>query len=604
MNLRKMHENLKKSWQQKGQEYQRELGSCALSSCVLVRQALHNIVVADLDMAWSKIIQADAHKPILIDYINRIANTNPDYARLFHHGLNSIAIINSFSDNEISQILAYANNINNKDIEQLLNVVEDLNSLLGNESDNIIKQLITQDTSIKITTFGFHILTYLQNNRKIHFTSFHLDNYRWREAMLSKIILGRKHDSVYLTNLADELHAKPRSQDYCLLSANRPTDHNYADILQNLADQLSNEISCQLNTLSTSELMTQIPNSDLYYAHILQALKLVKLSGKVFLTIRYATWQMSKLNNLRQYLISNSLIEKIVFIKTSRKDPWILICLSHDTINRDQIYMLSEDFYTSGGLKYSLNNLTTSRIVRALTDCVQIKHACAWVRKETIIALNYNLDPNVCLNMGESFTRPISLATTRRSEALALTKLCSKIFRGPGLYNKEISERPSAPNYFMLGHTALTENGLASNNLTPIPQILYQQNEANYAVYPGDIVMLSRATTNRVVLIPKGNAYYLANLNILVLRPDQNIIDPNYLFLLLNSPNGRSLISSLEKGTMLKSISIKELKELKLDVLDMPAQKALVEQYNKEMNELQSAQDKFKTFMASLHQQL
>lgn len=603
MNLRKMHENLNKSWQQKQQEYQGELGSCALSTCVLVRQALHNIVVADLDMAWSKIIQADAHKPVLIDYINRIANANPDYARLFHQGLNSIPIINSFSDEEISQILAYANNINNKDIEQLLNVVEDLNSLLGNESDNIIKQLITQDASVKITSFGFRILTYLQNNRKIHFTSFHLDNYRWREAMLSKIILGRKHDSVYLTNLADELYAKPRSQDYCLLSANRPTENNYADILQQLAKQLSQETSEQLNTLSTTELMTQIPNSDLYYAHILQALKLIKLSGKVFLTIRYATWQMSKLNNLRQYLVTHSLVEKIVFIKTSRKDPWLLICLSYDNLNRDQVYMLSEGFYSSGGLKYSLNNLTTSRIIRALTDCVQIKNACAWVRKETIIALNYNLDPNVCLNMGESFTRPNNQAI-RRSSILALSELCSKIFRGPGLYNKEISERPSSPNYFMLGHTALTENGLESSSLTPIPQLLYQQNENNYAVYPGDIVMLSRATTNRVVLIPKGDASYLANLNILVLRPDQTKIDSSYLYLLLNSPNGRSLISSIEKGTTLKSISIKELKELKLDILDITTQKMLVEQYNTEINELQSAQNKFKTFMTNLQQQL
>ena len=117
--------------------------------------------------------------------------------------------------------------------------------------------------------------------------------------------------------------------------------------------------------------------------------------------------------------------------------------------------------------------------------------------------------------------------------------------------------------------------------MTPISEEIYKQYQKNYAVYPGDLVTLSRATTNRLVLIPETAPQCIANINIIVMRPNSNFIVPTYLYLLLTSKYGKALFSSLEKGTSLKSISIKELKQLPIKVISITKQYEIAKQYNR-----------------------
>ena len=587
MNLKKMHESLNSSVISRNQTYSHEAGSAVLSACTLVRYALNNLPLADKTTDWPTLVKSDPHVPLLLSSIQIISKNYPVYAELFASGLNACNNIALFTFDEISLILAYANNVNSKDVNQLLDVVEDLNNVLGTESDNIVKQLTPQNSPTKITSFGFRILTYLQTNLKANFTSYHMDHLRWREAILSKIILDRKNDEVILGNFTDQVLPKWLSQDYVFISANRSLAKLPPQHLAELCKELNHTISNQKSSLSLNELGMIIPNSDVYFAHIILALKLIKQSGKVFLTIRFAAWQSKQLQPLQRYLIDNNKVERIIFIKTSRIDPWILICLSNAENN--QVYMLGENFYTSGGLKYRLNNLTTTRIVKAVNDKDEIKNICGNISLATIQTLNYNLDPNVCLNFSNHYSI--------EKNAQNISNLCSKIFRGPGIYNDDISKEPASSNYFMIGHTALTEDGLDSNNLTPIPEYLYLEHATNYAIYPGDIVMLSRATTNRVVLIPEGNIKYLANINLLILRPDPKTVNPIYLYLLLNSPKGKSLLSSIEKGVTLKSISIKDLKNLPISITDFTTQQEIADKYVLERQTLNQAKERFYKFI-------
>jgi hypothetical protein len=590
MQLNKMHHNLSSSWLIRGQNYEHEFGSSVLSTCTLLRHLLHSHKPQNPHITWNKLIQDKDQKPLLIDYVKHIAASDTIYDNLLMNSLDAMHNIQKFSDEEISLIIAYANNIKSNDVNQLLSVVEDLNNVLGTESDNIIKNLIQQDTNLKITTFGFRLLTYLQNNLHIEFTSFHLDNHRFREAELSKIILDRKHDTVHLSDLLSGPLPQSHTQDYCFISANRQTKISLPDTLIDTAQQLVSEIANNKSPLFLNDLTSKVPDSDLFIAHIILALKLIKPSGQVFLNIRFKTWQMNQLNPLRRYLSENGLVEMITFIKTSRVDPWILICLSYNPTNKTHIFMLGENFYNSGGLKYRLNNLTTTRIIKVLKEQIAIPNISGMVSLDNIRSLNYSLDPNVCLNFN-------SVSNNQNFSNYTLSSLCTKIFRGPGVYNNEISKSPANVGYYMLGHTALTENGLDSSHLTPIPEQLYKEHQTNYAVYPGDIVMLSRATTNRVVLIPDGEAYYLANINLLVLRPDITRVNPVYLYLLLSSKNGKSLLASIEKGTTLKSISIKDLKNLSLNILPLDKQKVIADNYINELAQFNLAKTKFRQFM-------
>lgn len=232
MNLKKMHENLADSWLSRQQKYQHEFRSSILSACVLVRHALNKSVLHNA--TWNTLIKANNQKLQLLEYIDSLSKVDSSYETILTLGLDATDVVQLFTNDEISQIIAYANNINNKDISQLLSVVENLNNQLGNESDNIIKQLINNDGPINVATFGFRILTYLQNNLKITFSSYHLDKLRWREAMLSKIILGRKNDLVYLDDFVNGQLPKWLSQDYCFISANRHIEHAEPEYLNNI----------------------------------------------------------------------------------------------------------------------------------------------------------------------------------------------------------------------------------------------------------------------------------------------------------------------------------------------------------------------------------
>ncbi len=590
MQLNKMHQNLNQSWLKRGQIYEHEFGSSVLSSCTLLRHLLHSKTPIYDNISWNKLITDEDKKLLLIEYINTIA-TNIVYTNLLNNCLNAVHNIDKFTDEEISLIIAYANNITSKNVNELLNVVEDLNILLGTETDNILKSIIPKDKSLKITTFGFRILTYLQNNRHIQFNSFHLDNHRFREAILSKIILDRKHDEVQLNDMINCVLPKFNTQDYCFISANRQTRVIKPEGLTNIATKIAHDIINLRSPLTLEYLSTKISGSDLYVAHVILTLNLIKKEGKVFFTIRYKTWQTNQLHDLRQFLSDNGLVETITFIKTSRVDPWILICLSYNPLNKTHIFMLGETFYTSGRLKYRLDNLTTIRIIQVLKEQIPIKNASGMVSLDNVKSLNYNLDPNVCLNFNTSSSKQIL-------NTYILKALCNKIFRGPGIYNSEICKTLPTDGYYMLNHSALTENGLNSKSLTPISQKLYKENEISYAVYPGDIVMLSRATSNRAVLIPQGSDYYyLANINLLVLRPDKSLINPIYLYLLLSSKNGKSLLASIEKGTALKSVSINDLKYLQINTLPLDKQKIIADKYIGELEQLNQAQTKFNQFM-------
>ncbi len=584
MNSNNLHQKLAASFKERNKNYNTEIGNCLLACSLITAKLIFQNNLKDAIGLWLQLPSCQEPKPKFSSLLSEIENVY--CPKLFSYGYNFIKNLAEIEDSELLEIIIYTNSNFANNVRDILDLAESLNGgVLSSEIDNLLKLVITDRNQLEILAYGVRTVNYISDIRFHLFCSYNLDKYRWREAFTSKILLQRQ-DLIFLDPPAYR-NEEIGVFDYAILSANQTIS---IDEWQHL----SNKFAYQQNIAYFTKLIEwcnqqdfaeipdfsflthQIPNSDLYYSDIINCLSKTKPSGNLFLSIRSKAWQSDQLFLLRKFLVSNQLIQQAIFIKTNRLNPWILLKLTPSRNTSKNVFMVNEKFFSDQGLKYNYNEKVNSRLANIINSEKHIQKTAGFVEYQLIKSLQYNIDPNACLNFEGS--RSTEIIDTNNQP---LENLCTAIFRGPDLSNKELSKTDVTYGFYMIGHSAISENGFRTENLTPISEEIYKQYQKNYAVYPGDLVTLSRATTNRLVLIPETAPHCIANINIIVIRPNCNYIVPTYLYLLLTSKYGKALFSSLEKGTSLKSISIKELKQLPIKVIPITKQQEITKHYNK-----------------------
>jgi len=103
---------------------------------------------------------------------------------------------------------------------------------------------------------------------------------------------------------------------------------------------------------------------------------------------------------------------------------------------------------------------------------------------------------------------------------------------------------------------------------------------AKNAVKKGDILLASRGTQNKAAVVKENYALpLLADQNIYVLRPIDGAVNSYYLNALLNSELGEKILSAIQTGDKIVSLSPNKVREAKIPVISKEKQEKLSKKY-------------------------
>lgn len=159
------------------------------------------------------------------------------------------------------------------------------------------------------------------------------------------------------------------------------------------------------------------------------------------------------------------------------------------------------------------------------------------------------------------------------------------INRGSNINARELDARlsdvPTNFQYIMLQHI---DRGHVSDDLPYLKSL--DEKDERFLVQKGDL-LISRTLPFKIAVMPDtGERKVLSNGNLYYIRLNQQMFDPFYVMMYLNSEAGRQVLGSFVKGVALKSLSRKDLEQVQIPRIPLEEQHALAEKYKELDREL------------------
>jgi restriction endonuclease S subunit len=136
----------------------------------------------------------------------------------------------------------------------------------------------------------------------------------------------------------------------------------------------------------------------------------------------------------------------------------------------------------------------------------------------------------------------------------------------------------------LLTLTDISEFGVVSDKLKKIKTD--EKDLSRYYLKDNDILVSSKSTKIKVSLFKnKHHKNVLVTGSIIVVRTNQKIINPGYLALFLQSNIGRSLMQSIQSGSVIFNINNSSLEKINIPLIPYEDQLSLFDEYmvNEEM---------------------
>lgn len=189
-------------------------------------------------------------------------------------------------------------------------------------------------------------------------------------------------------------------------------------------------------------------------------------------------------------------------------------------------------------------------------------------------------------------------STCTIENAVALGSVTNKIFRGYQLNAKEldnlIPDESEETEYRIINISDIQAEGFVNSDLKPIKPS-DKKNYDKFVVEDGDIIITAKNTTIKSAIY-RSNGDYKAVLsgNLIAIRVDSEKINPYYLKAFFDSKQGDMAIKSIQTGTSIITINANGLKDMKISLLSIEEQKAIGNEYKKNLDMIVDLLEKYK----------
>lgn len=173
----------------------------------------------------------------------------------------------------------------------------------------------------------------------------------------------------------------------------------------------------------------------------------------------------------------------------------------------------------------------------------------------------------------------------------------AQVFRGKAITKKDVTGNIGVVNISNIGEYKIDYDGLDHLDEK-------ERKVSNYLLQEGDVLLPARGTAIRTAVFHKQSYPCIASSNVIVIRPDETMLNSVYLKIFLDSPLGNKLISGAQQGMMVMNISYKDLNVLEIPMPTLEEQTKKAKEYTEQLNEYRStiakAEEKWNTVLAKL----
>lgn len=174
----------------------------------------------------------------------------------------------------------------------------------------------------------------------------------------------------------------------------------------------------------------------------------------------------------------------------------------------------------------------------------------------------------------------------------------AELFRGKSIAKRELKQG----SIYVLNISNIEEGEIVWDQLETIQSEV--RKVRRYELEVGDLVITCRGTLYKVGMIRQLPYFTIASANLIVIRCQHEAVESEYLKIFLESPVGKQMVQTFQRGTTVINLHPNDLAQLSLVLPDREEQQRLVKQYRQEQWIFQQAKERWETVRQNLYQQL
>lgn len=299
---------------------------------------------------------------------------------------------------------------------------------------------------------------------------------------------------------------------------------------------------------------------------VLKALENMRENGRLIALMPENVLFKSPDTSIRKYLLENNLIEGIItlpnnaFDENNVKMSLIVISRNNKTFKYVNGVELLSDLPIKGLKSDEASTYLKTEFFRDDVEKYDINN---------VEKTNYSLTLNAIIK-------------EKVDESLPELQFVSEVIRGCNLtlanFKDDIFEGDSA-------YQILTSSDIGETGFIDLDKLIHIGGDKKYdkfTVQKGDIVITTKSTKVKVAVIneePKRKIIVTGAM--IIIRPHQDKLNGTFLKLYLDSEKGRKALSSIQKGSIIVTVSIDNLAKMRMNLPSLSEQERIVEEYNK-----------------------
>ncbi|MFW6383108.1 MAG: restriction endonuclease subunit S [Nanoarchaeota archaeon] len=179
-------------------------------------------------------------------------------------------------------------------------------------------------------------------------------------------------------------------------------------------------------------------------------------------------------------------------------------------------------------------------------------------------------------------------------------KNTSSIYKGSSSYSAKDNVKNSNNSVPYIRIQNLKHGGVDIGNAIYVKS----PNKNDTVLKEGDILVSISGTIGKTALVDKSSKGAIISPGLVILRPTKKLLEPYYLYYILQSSYVLRQLKSLASGSTISRISIKKLQELKIPLLPLDKQKSILKKINSLRSQIERLDKKKRYLENQLQNQL
>jgi len=298
------------------------------------------------------------------------------------------------------------------------------------------------------------------------------------------------------------------------------------------------------------------------WANFQLALHVLKEDGKAIITTTTGALFRSSDSGIRKVIIEEDKIEAVILLpsslyaNTAISTALIVFSKKKSEERKNKIIFIdaSDEFERKNRRQNTITRDSIEKIITCYKEGREIEGFCTISDINAVRENDYNLNSNVYINakvIEKNLGKTIHL------------KDVAEVLPGVQVSKKDMKSLKVNPTHYFLNIKNIQEDGIVYDEEEKI-----RDKKVNwygkYDIKAGDIIMTTKGTTSRLVVVPDDFKDSFISSNLTIIRVNKQKYDPYVLAKYLQSDIGRLVLENITTGATIKVINASKLENIEI----------------------------------------